>query len=75
MIFIAVLKALQISVNSTLQKFHGCKMTEKIAQNINQCINDFLHRIMKEMQRLMGERYPPYIDFFVFVGKSMSHDS
>ena len=54
MIFLAVLPALQIYVNSTLQKFHACKMTNKI----DQFINDFSHRIMKEMQLLMGERYP-----------------
>ena len=29
-----------------------------MALNIDQCINDFSHRIMKEMQILMGERYP-----------------
>ena len=29
-----------------------------MAQNIDQCINDLSHRIMKEMQLLMGERYP-----------------
>ena len=29
-----------------------------MAQNIDQFINDFSHRIMKEMQLLMGERYP-----------------
>ena len=26
--------------------------------NIDQCINDFSHRIMKEMKLLVGERYP-----------------
>ena len=30
----------------------------KMAQNIDQGINDSSHRIMKEMQLLMGERYP-----------------
>ena len=30
----------------------------KMAQNIDQCINDCSQRIMKEMQLLMGERYP-----------------
>ena len=34
-----------------------------MAQNIDQCINDLSHRIMKEMQLLMGERYPIGIDF------------
>ena len=34
-----------------------------MAQNIDQCINDLSHRIMKEMQLLMGERYPLGIDF------------
>ena len=29
-----------------------------MAQNIDMCINDFSHRIMKEMQLFMGERYP-----------------
>ena len=29
-----------------------------MAQNIDQCINDLSHRIMKEMQLLMGEKYP-----------------
>ena len=29
-----------------------------MAQNIDEFINDFLHRITKEMQLLMGERYP-----------------
>ena len=29
MIFLAVLPAIEVQVNSTLQKFHGCKMTEK----------------------------------------------
>ena len=28
-----------------------------MTQNIDQCINDFSHRIMKEMQLLMGERF------------------
>ena len=28
-----------------------------MAQNIDQFINDLLHRIMKEMQLLMGERH------------------
>ena len=27
-------------------------------ENIDQSINDFSHRIMKEMQVLLGERYP-----------------
>ena len=34
-----------------------------MAQNIDQFINDLSHRIMKEMQLLMGERYPPGINF------------
>ena len=34
-----------------------------MTQNINQCINDLSHRIMKEMQLLMGEGYPLGIDF------------
>ena len=34
-----------------------------MAQNIDQFINDISHRIMKEMQLLMGERYPPGINF------------
>ena len=34
-----------------------------MAQNIDQCINDLAHRIMKEMQLLMGERYPLGINF------------
>ena len=38
-----------------------------MAQNIDQCINDFSHRIMKEMQLLMGERYPLYIYCHGFV--------
>ena len=33
-----------------------------MAQNIDQCMNDFLQRIMKEMQLLMGERYPLYFN-------------
>ena len=33
-----------------------------MAQNIDHLINDLLHRIMKEMQLLMGERYPLYIN-------------
>ena len=37
-------------------------MTEKWPKNIDQFINDFLHRIMKEMQLLMDERYPLYIN-------------
>ena len=45
-------------------------MTEKIAENIDQCINDFLHRIMKEMQFLMGERYPLGIDCLGIVNLS-----
>ena len=32
-------------------------MTEKWPKNIDKCINDFSHRIMKEMQLFMGERY------------------
>ena len=35
----------------------------KMAQNIDQFINDLSHRIMKEMQLLMGERYPLGINF------------
>ena len=34
-----------------------------MAQNIDQCINDLSHRIMKEMQLLMGERYSLGINF------------
>ena len=34
-----------------------------MAQNIDQFINDLWHRIMKEMQLLMGERYPLGINF------------
>ena len=34
-----------------------------MAQDIDQCINDFSRRIVKEMQLLMGERYPPGINF------------
>ena len=34
-----------------------------MAQNIDQCINDLSHRIIKEMQLLMGERYPLGINF------------
>ena len=34
-----------------------------MAQNIDQCINDFSHKIMKEMQLLMGERYPLGINY------------
>ena len=33
-----------------------------MAQNIDQFISDLSHRIMKEMQLLMGERYPRYIN-------------
>ena len=33
-----------------------------MAQNIDQFINDFWHRIIKEMQLHMGERYPLYIN-------------
>ena len=29
-----------------------------MAENIDQSLNDFSHRIMKEMQLLMDERYP-----------------
>ena len=32
-----------------------------MAQNIDQSINDSSHRKMKEMQLLMGERYPSHI--------------
>ena len=35
----------------------------KMAQNIDQWINDFSHKIIKEMQFLMGERYPLGINF------------
>ena len=35
----------------------------KMAQNIDQCINDFSDKIIKEMQFLMGERYPLGINF------------
>ena len=34
-----------------------------MAQNIDQCINDFSHRIVKEMHLPMGERYPLGINF------------
>ena len=33
-----------------------------MAQNIDQSINDSSYGIMKEMQLLMGERYPLYIN-------------
>ena len=33
-----------------------------MAQNIDQFINEFLHRITKEMQLLVGNRYPLYIN-------------
>ena len=33
-----------------------------MAQNIDQSINDSSYRIMKEMQLVMGERYPLYIN-------------
>ena len=33
-----------------------------MAKYIDQCINDFSKRIMKEMQLYMGQRYPPYIN-------------
>ena len=33
-----------------------------MAQNIDQFIHDFSHRMMKEVQLLMGERYPLYIN-------------
>ena len=62
MIFLAVLPALKIKVNSTLQKFHGCKMTENGPKNIDQFIHDFSHRMMKEMQLLMGKKYLLYIN-------------
>ena len=48
-------------VNSTLQKFHGCKMTKKMAKNIDQMIKDSPHRSMKKIQLFMGERYPLHI--------------
>ena len=35
----------------------------KIAKNIDQCINDFSHKMIKEMQFLLGERYPLGINF------------
>ena len=34
-----------------------------MAKNIDQFINDLSHRIMKEMQLLMGERYPLGVNF------------
>ena len=34
-----------------------------MAKNIDQFINDLSHRIMKEMQLLIGERYPLGINF------------
>ena len=34
-----------------------------MAQNIDQCISDLAHRIMKEIQLLIGERYPQGINF------------
>ena len=34
-----------------------------MVQNIDQCINDLSHKIIKEMQFLMGERYPLGINF------------
>ena len=33
-----------------------------MAQNIDQFVNNFSQRIMKEMQLLVGERYPLYIN-------------
>ena len=37
-------------------------MTEKWPKTSINAINDFSHRIMKEMQFLMGERYPLYMN-------------
>ena len=34
-----------------------------MAQNIDQCMNDFSHKMMKEMQLLMGERHHLGINF------------
>ena len=47
MIVLAVLQALEMKVNSTLQKILGCKMTEKGPKTF--------------MQFLMGESYPLHI--------------
>ena len=42
-----------------------------MAQNIDQCINDFSHKIIKEMQFLIGERYPLGINFLAI--ENLSH--
>ena len=34
-----------------------------MAKNIDKCINDFSHRIMKEKQVFMGDRYPLGINY------------
>ena len=46
-----------------------------MAQNIDQFINDLSHRIMKEMQLLMGERYPLGINFLGIENLSYSFEN
>ena len=63
MIFVDVSRAPEILVNSVLQKFYGCKMTEKRPKTLIKTERTpSSYRIMKEMQLLMGERYPPHIN-------------
>ena len=57
-IFLAFLPALEKWVNSTLQKFHGCKNDWKRPKIFEQIIKDSSHRTTKKMQFLVNERYP-----------------
>ena len=47
---------------SNFTKISWLQNDSKMAQNIDQFMNDFSHRTMEEMQILMSERYPLYIN-------------
>ena len=56
-----------LTSTTNIGKFNSTKISWlqndwKIASNIDQSINDSSHRILKEMQLLMDERYPLYIN-------------
>ena len=54
-IFLAVSRALEMYVDSTLQEFHGCKMTEKWPKNTDQITRNSSDRSIKKMRLFMVE--------------------
>ena len=62
-----LVKSRKQNITTNIGKFNFTEISwlkndYKMAQNIDQFINDFSQRIMKKMQLLMGERHPLYIN-------------